>query len=239
MALPAMALLALTGFGGMTADPVAARQAEVEPAYVTVTGRGTVDAPPDMATVTIGIDVLRADLAEAQSEANRQATDIINALKTAGVAPGDIQTSNYSVNVQRDYSSGGDPSRVTGFQVMNQVNVTIRDIDAVGALLGDAVAAGANSIWGIVFTVSDPAPFTIEARKLAVADARDRAEQLADAAGLSLGRIVSISEGASAYNSNPYPGGRGGGQGGGGASVPVETGLNEIGVNVVMTWELE
>ncbi len=240
-AYPALALLALTGVGASFGSPAPAmaRQAEVEPAYVTVTGRGSVDAPPDMATVTVGIDVIRPDLAEAQSEATRQATDVINALKTAGVAAKDIQTANYSVNVQRDYSNGGDPTRVTGFEVMNQVNVTVRDLEGIGSLLGDAVGAGANSIWGITFSVADPSPFAVEARKEAVADARDRAGQLASAAGLSLGRIVSISEGASAYNPAPFYGGQGGRGGGGGSEVPVEAGLNKVSVSVVITWELE
>ncbi|MFM9106127.1 MAG: SIMPL domain-containing protein [Chloroflexota bacterium] len=239
--LPAVALIALSGLAGLgvAPTPAQARQAETAPAYVTVNGRGAVDAPPDTATVTIGIDVIRTDLAEAQSEATRQATDVINALKSAGIAPADIQTASYSVNVQRDYSGNGDPTRITGFQVMNQVYVTVREVEGLGDLLGEAVAAGANSIWGVTFSVSDPKPFAADARKLAVADARDRAEQLAAASGLTLGRLVSVSEGAQPYVPGPYYGGQGGGMGGGGSAAPVETGMNEVAVNVVATWELE
>ncbi|MGI9255088.1 MAG: SIMPL domain-containing protein [Thermomicrobiales bacterium] len=246
----ALALLAVTGFSsvasgvgagiGLAPATAFARQAEMaQPAIVTVNGHGVTTAQPDTATVTIGVDVIRVDLAEAQAEANRQATGIIAALKAAGVEQGDIQTSNYSVNVQRDYSNGGDPTRVTGFEVMNQVEVTVRDIEHLGDLMGEAVTAGANSIWGVTFFVADPEPFTVEARKLAVADARDKAGQLAAAAGMDLGNLVSISEGANGYNPTPMYGRGGGGMGGGGSSVPVEAGLNEVAVDVVMTWELK
>ena len=105
---------------------------------VSVSGQGMVNVPPDTAQVTVGIDVIRPDLAEAQAEASKQATDVIAAVKAEGVKAADIQTANYSVNIMRDYSDGGDPTRITGFEVMNQVLVTIRDVDNVGKLL-DAV----------------------------------------------------------------------------------------------------
>jgi uncharacterized protein len=231
----------------MAAEPAVAAAPSFAPAQaqdssesrretIAASGRGVVSVPPDTAMITLGIDVIRTDLAEAQSEATRQATDIINVVKGAGVAPADIRTANYSVSVLRNYNYGGDPTQITGFEVMNQVNVVVRDVDRLGDLMDAAVRAGANSIYGVTFFVEDPKPFSAEARKLAMADARDRAGQLAAAGGHALGRLVSISESASGYDPGPVYG-RGGGMGGG-ESVPVETGVNQIAVNVNVAWEL-
>jgi len=241
---PAVALVALTGLTApatpaavarQEATPVAARE---QPATVSVTGQGMVNVPPDTATVTVGIDVIRPDLGEAQEEAARQATAIIEAVQAVGVEEQDIQTANYSVNILRDYSESGDPTQVTGFEVMNQVNVTIRDIDAVGDLLDAVVGAGANSIYGVQFFVDDPRPFATEARTAAVEDAREKAGQLAEAAGMELGRVVSISEG---YAAPPVPMpamGRGGGMAEAAMDTPIQVGTSQIVVDVSMTFEL-
>lgn len=243
---PAAALVTMTSFGVVggpapvalaqdTATPVADA---ASPAVVSVTGQGIVTVAPDTATVTVGIDVIREELAEAQSEATRQATEIIAALNDQGIESRDIQTANYSVNVMRDYSENGDPSQTTGYEVMNQVNVTIRDISTLGALLDAVTTAGANSIYGITFYVDDQRPHNAEARKLAVADAMEKAEQLADAAGLSVGRVVSISESTGDFNPMPVYGRGGGMMAEAAPDVPVESGSSQITVNVNMSFEL-
>jgi uncharacterized protein len=243
----AVALAALTGLAAPAATPTALAQeatpvagtAQVYPATVSVTGQGMVNVPPDTATVTVGIDVIRPDLGESQEEAARQATAIIEAVRAIGVSEQDIQTANYSVNILRDYSESGNPTDITGFEVMNQVNVTIRDIDAVGDLLDAVVGAGANSIWGVQFFVDDPRPFATEARVAAVEDAREKARQLAEAAGMELGRVVSISEG---YTAQPMPlpaMGRGGGMAESSVDTPIQAGTSQITVDVSMTFELE
>jgi uncharacterized protein len=238
------AMAALGGLGAIA--PVRAQEATPEsgdgemPATVSVSGQGVVNVPPDTASVTVGIDVIRPDLGEAQTEANRQATDIINAVKSEGVDAKDIQTTNYSVNILRNYNEGADPTQITGFEVMNQVNVTIRDIGGVGRLMNAVVAAGANSIYGVSFFVDDPKPFSAEARKLAVDDARVKAEQLAEAAGMRVGRVMTISEDSNAYYPGPmYPHGAPMTQSDAAIDVPVETGTSAITVNVQMTFELE
>ena len=242
---PALALAALTGLATPAATPTALARQEATPmpmagqqtpATVSVTGQGMVNVPPDTATVTVGIDVIRPDLGEAQDEAARQATAVIEAVQAAGVAERDIQTANYSVNILRDYSESGDPTQVNGFEVMNQVNVTIRDIDAVGDLLDAVVGAGANSIYGVRFFVDDPRPFSGEARTLAVEDATDKARQLAEATGMELGRVVSISEG---YAAVPLPMmGRGGGMEAAAMDTPIQAGTSQITVDVNLTFEL-
>ncbi len=221
--------------------PTATQAAEADrqlPATVSVTGQGMVNVPPDTATVTVGIDVIRPDLGEAQDEAARQATAVIDAVQAVGVEDNDIQTANYSVNILRDYSESGDPTQVNGFEVMNQVNVTIRDIDAVGDLLDAVVGAGANSIYGVQFFVDDPRPASGEARTRAVEDATDKARQLAEATGMELGRVVSVSEGYASAPPMPMLA-RGGGMADASAmETPIQAGTSQIIVDVSMTFEL-
>ncbi len=119
---------------------------------------------------------------------------------------------------------------ITGYRVNNQVSVTIRKIEDLGKILDAVVAAGANNVYGINFGVDDPAAFQQQARAAAVKDAQDKAGQLAKAAGVTLGKPMSISEGVASpvpvFRSAPAPAGMGG------AEVSIETGELEIAVTV-------
>lgn len=208
------------------------------PATVSVSGRGTVNVVPDTAQITIGVDVTLPTLEEAQAESTTQANAIIDAIKANGVAGEDVQTSNYSVYVVRNYDPDGTPSEITGYQITNQVNVTIRDVAAVGGILSAAIGAGANNIWGITFFVDDQTAAASEARVLAVEDARAKAEELAAASGMAIGRVLFISEGTQAPQ-YPMPYGRaGGGMAMDVAAAPIEAGTNEVAVDVQITFEL-
>lgn len=206
-------------------------------ATVTVTGHGSVTASPDTAGITIGVDIIKSTLAEAQSEATAQATAVIDAVKAQGVDPKDIQTSNYSVSIMRDYNQGGDPTQITGFEVMNQVNVTIRDISKIGEILDAVVTAGANSIYNISFFVDNPAPHESAARKLAVQNAHDKADELATAAGMTLGSVLAITEG-STQAPPPVFAARGGGLGAAAEAVPIQAGTSEITADVTITYQM-
>jgi len=222
------------GRGGRVAAQDATPVPSGSPAVVTVLGHGAATVTPDIATVTIGVQVTKPTLPEAQSEATAQMTAVLEAIKAAGIDEKDIQTAYYSVNVLQNYDNTGNPTEVIGYQVSNQVNVVVRDLDKVGQLLEDVVAAGANSIYGITFGVSDPSDAQSQARADAVADAKKRAEELAKAAGLSLGRVLSISEGISQpipyYDSGQFAGGK--------AGAPVQFGTTEVTVDVQVTYEL-
>jgi uncharacterized protein YggE len=99
------------------------------------------------------------------------------------------------VNILRDYSENADPTQITGFEILNELQVTVRDTNMLGDLLDEAVDAGANNISGVTFSVDDQTAAVSEVRRLAVEDARTKAEELAAAAGLTLGPVVSIAEG--------------------------------------------
>lgn len=203
-------------------------------AVVNVVGHGSVTVEPDMATTSIGVTISNPSLSEAQSSATTTMNAIIDALKEAGVAEKDIQTSYYSVNVVTSYDNSGNPTEVTGYQVSNVAQVIIRDIEKVGDVLEAGVGAGANTIYGVTFGVADPKAAMSDARAAAVADAKATAEELAAASGLSLGRVLSVSEGvtpAIPYAANAqFAGGKGGGG--------IVSGTMEVTVDVVVTYEL-
>jgi uncharacterized protein YggE len=232
---------------------------------VSVSGHGEVNVPPDTASVSIGIDVIQPTLAEAQAQATAQATAVIAALKAAGIADEDIQTEYFSVNILRDYdavatadaavgapavapadatvgatpeAANVDPTQITGFEIVNQLQVTVRDTDMLGELLDEAVKAGANSINGITFSVDDQTAAAREARRLAVEDARTKAEALAAAAGLTLGPVVSIAEGTVSPIPPPMLAAAGGDVAMAEAAVPVQPGTSTVAVDVSMTFQL-
>ena len=205
---------------------------------VSVSGHGEVNVPPDTASVNIGVDVIKPTLDEAQEQATAQATAVIDALKEAGVAEEDIQTDYFSVNILRDYSENADPTLITGFEIINQLRVTVRDTEQIGELLDAAVNAGANSIYGVTFYVDYQTAAASDARVDAVEDARTKAEELAAAAGMTLGPVISLAEGVPPVFSPVYGMARGGGMAMDAAAAPVEPGSTTVSVDVQMTFEL-
>ncbi|WP_103256801.1 SIMPL domain-containing protein [Tabrizicola aquatica] len=167
-----------------------------------VTGIGTVEAAPDMASLSIGVTT-QGETAVAALAANSAAMEAVMArLATAGVEARDMQTSNLSVNPNWTGYDSGSPT-ISGYLAANMLTVTIRDLAGLGQVLDAAVQDGANTLNGLSFGFVNPGPLLDEARKEAVADARARAELLAAAAGVKLGRIVSISEGTA--SESPIP----------------------------------
>lgn len=202
-----------------------------------VSGIGRVFVAPDTAIASIGVDITAPTLAEATKQAADQMTAVINAIKAQGVDAKDIQTSSYNVYPITNQSKEGETPKITGYHVTNIVTVKIRNIANVGKVLDAAIAAGANSINSVMFTVDNPAKAQEEARTLAVKDAMAKAQTLATAAGVKVGKIIVISELSGGvqpiYKTVEYavP------QAAGGAG-PVETGQNEITVTVEMHFEI-
>ena len=208
-------------------------------ATVRVSGEGRVQIEPDTAVVTVGVDILKPTLKDAQTEATTQMTAVIDALKAAGIDAKDIQTANYSVSILRDYDENGNPAAIKGYQISNQVNVKVRDLDILGDLLDTVVGAGANNIYGIAFLVDDPSKAASQARAQAVGNARQKAEELAGAAGMILGRAVAITESeAPPPSPEVFKSVEADSAAGSAAPVPVQTGTTEISVTVDVTFEM-
>ena len=167
---------------------------------ITVVGQGSARVAPDIAQITIGVETSADTVAGATQENETQMKALLAALKAAGILEKEIKTSNYSISVNRSPepkpaidSALGEASTPT-YTVSNMVTVTIRKLDLVGDVIDAAVEAGANSIWGINFTVEKTDVALAEARTKAVADAKARAEALAGLGGVKLGPVMAMSE---------------------------------------------
>jgi uncharacterized protein len=201
---------------------------------VTVVGRGEAKGTPDTGYVQIGVETEANTTEEALEQNNAQVAAIIEKIKQLGVAEEDIQTSNFSINTRYD----NDGRRVVGYQVSNIVSVTIRNLEQTGTLLDQVVQIGANRVYGINFGVDDPSELLAQARDKAVADARDKAEQLAQASGASVGRVLVITENVGSQSPIPMPM-RSEIAEQDAAAVPIQTGRQTVSTQVQVTFELQ
>jgi uncharacterized protein YggE len=207
---------------------------------VTVEGRGVVRAAPDAATIQIGIDARSTTVADARASAARQMTAAIEALLARGVARADLQTEFYRVSLVWNRDAKGQPTTVWGYSVHNELKATIRDLDRLGDVLDDALAAGVNRLSGPTFFIERPQALADEARRLAAVDARRRAEILAGASGAELGRIVSIVEQENGGHRPIYRAAYAASEmSAPDVTTPIESGLEEIAIEIQTIWELD
>ena len=185
---------ALVAFTPAAAQPVPPMQ---QGTRLDIVAEGEVDRQPDLVTIGAGVVTQAATASEALAENARRMTATVAALRRAGVADRDIQTSSINLNPQYRYGENVPPV-ITGYQASNQVSVRFRDVKRSGAILDTLVAQGANQINGPSFALDQPDAALDEARVQAIAKARARAELYAKAAGLRVGRILSIREGDAA-----------------------------------------
>jgi len=167
---------------------------------VSATGKTT--RIPDIATIRAGVVTQSATAAQALADNAKRMAGVLAALKSAGVQPRDIATSNVSLQPQYRYENN-QPPVITGYQASNTVSIRFRDVAKSGAILDALVAQGANQIDGPSLSLDQPDAALDEARVDAIKRARARAELYAKAAGLSVVRIVSISEGGEMAGPQP------------------------------------
>jgi uncharacterized protein YggE len=185
---------ALTLATAMAMPLAAPAWAETAVSTITVTGTGTVQAPPDLATLMIGVTT-QGETAAVALSANSEAVEAVIARLTAsGIEARDMQTSNLSINPNWSNFDGSSTPTISGYVATNLLTVRVRELDGLGTVLDAAVADGANTLNGLTFGLAKPEPALNDARKAAVADARAKAELLVTAAGMKLGRIVTITE---------------------------------------------
>lgn len=183
--------LALLAFACTTKTTV---QQSNEQQGISVSGSGSVLGEPDIALVMLGVEANADSVGAARQQAADSMNAMLDALKAGGVKEEDLQTTNFSVQPRYDYSNNR--QTLLGFTVSNLVTAKIRNIDDTGDLVDAAIKAGGNlsRVQNLQFTIDDPAALQDEARREAMADARSKAETLADAAGVGLGDARSISE---------------------------------------------
>lgn len=231
-AIAALALAACTPKTEVTVTP----PSPAEQTGIAVAGTGSVTVKPDVAQISLGVEVTANTVAEARSGAATAMQQIQAALKAKGVAEQDVQTQYFNISPRYSYEDKIEP-KITGFSVNNQVQVTVRNIDTASDVLDAAIAAGGNTVRvnGMTFTVDEPEQYLAEARAEAVKNARERAEVLAKAAGVTLGPPRSISETTNGgpgllYESAAFP------SGGKGGPTPVNPGEQQLQVTVSVVY---
>lgn len=205
-----------------------------------VSGSGKVSAVPDIAMLRLGIEAQEASFAKAQSQAAEAMDAVMSALTDNGVAEKDIQTQYFNIYRVTRWDEAKGQEVVIGYRVTNMVTAKIREMDKIGAIIDAVAAAGGDltRIDNISFSIEDPSAYHEEARQKAMADARAKAEQLAELAGVTLGKPIYISE--SAYIPSPIYRGDVFEKVAGAPMVetPISPGEMEISLNVQVTYAI-
>jgi uncharacterized protein YggE len=199
---------------------------------VTVTGHGRAVGRPDTAVVTLGVEVRAPAAVDALTRANERATALIAAVRELGVAADDLMTRDVSLYPQ----FGDNGQHVVGYVAGNQVSATIREIDRVGEILDGVVRQVGDEVrfGGVSFAISDPTELAKMARAAAVADAREKATELAGLAGARLGQVLDVHEGGGGMPPTPKFARAMAMD----APLPIEAGTQSVAVDVTVTYRL-
>ncbi len=200
---------------------------------ITVFGSAVVSAEPDIAQLRIGVVTHHASASRALSMNKEAMSKLLKALQEHGVSKRDLQTSSLTLSPQYHHGTRGRIPDISGYNATNLLQVKVRKLDTIGALLDNAVRTGVNRIEGVTFSVDDPATLKDKARRDAVTDARHKATLYAEAADVKLGKVLAVQEMPGAV---PFPK-----QMSAVAltSTPVEPGDIEFRVNVMVTYAIE
>ena len=218
-----------------TAAPAAEERAMADRRTLSVVGEGRVQVAPDLVRVTLGVDQFAPTLTEARSAAAQRMTAVIDRLVQLGVDRADIQTVRLMISPEYDHR----PEAMTlrGYRVNNAVSVILRDVEQSGAVIDQAVEAGADRVDSIAFDTSNRQELVDQARAEAMTDARRKAEQLARMAGAELGSIVLIEEsGSGGPPPRPYAADVALAES---AQTPIEGGMLDVRTTLRVQWELQ
>lgn len=182
-----------TRAGAAVQEQASGAAADQKVAVLQVSGEGMVKVKPDQAQAGVAIETQAATAREAQAANARTTAAVIDKLLALGVKKDDMQTSGLNL-----YPEHGTRGQVVRYRASNSLQVTVRDLDALGRVVDGAVEAGATNIHGVNFSLQDPAGPQREALAKAVADGREKAAALARAAGLGLGSLRLLNEGGAA-----------------------------------------
>ncbi|HLI65421.1 MAG TPA: SIMPL domain-containing protein [Caulobacteraceae bacterium] len=199
-----LALAAIGLFASTTAFAQSAATSMFNATTLSLTADGQVKVDPDEAIVTVGVQTAAPTAAEAMRANAAQMTALIAALKGAGVADKDIQTSTLSLSAQYSYVQN-EPPKLTGYQASNDVTVTVEELKRLGPAIDAATAAGANQVQGVAFSLKDPTAAQDQARLAAVKALGAKAALYEGALGYKLGRLVNLTEAGGLQQAPPRP----------------------------------
>lgn len=210
-----------------------------------VSGSGTVYAKADIANLTVG---LKTDTKKTAAEATKNSTDkmneIVKAVKDLGVEEKDIKTTNYLLNPVYNWTEKTG-QQLVGYEVSQNVTLKIRNLEKIGDIIAKTTEKGANQIGGISFTIDDEYQLRNEARALAIEKAKEKAQLIASESGMKLGEIKNVFETSQPVYDLMYSNVRKEAssvvmdQAAGGAAPSIESGQNEIKVEVSLTYEVK
>lgn len=235
-----LAALGLTGLAAAAvATPSLAQESKSMPRLISLNGHGEVKAKPDMAIVNVGVMTQAVTAREALTQNTAAMEKVFASLKASGIEAKDIQTSNFMINPRYQYDqNNAQPPRVIGYDVSNTVTVSVKKLDTLGAVLDKVVGEGSNQINGVMFAIADDEKFKDEARKLAVADAERKAKLYAEATRISLGQIMSLSEG-NYQPPQPVYYGKAVRADAAQSAVPIAEGEQTVAIDVNIAWEIK
>lgn len=240
--LPILALAGLLVLAGCSALPAGGPSANTN--TLSVSGVGQASAAPDIAYVDLGVTTSGPDVGPAVEQTNQTARMVMQAILEVGVDEADVQTTNF--NVWSEDRSGALPvspegqapaAQTTIYHAENDLHVTVRDVDQLGDVIQAGLDAGANQVRGVNFGIEETTAVQAEARAQAVEDARQRAEDLADEMGVTLGDPIVISEGIG--GGGPYPVLEAAATGLGGGGPSISPGQLTVQVQVYVTYQLK
>ncbi|SDR34840.1 SIMPL domain-containing protein [Pseudovibrio sp. Tun.PSC04-5.I4] len=207
--LPSMSALAIAGLvaAALVVSSGVNAKAEALAGKITISGSGSVNVAPDMATLVSSVITQGDDAKSALQQNSITMRGILDDVESAGIAKKNIQTTGFNISPVYDNIRVKNGERrapqIVGYRVRNGLRINLQDITKIGATLDMLVQNGSNDVGQVQFGVSEPEKYIDEAREDAVKDARAKAEIYANAAGVSLGKVLSISE--AGYNPSPYP----------------------------------
>jgi uncharacterized protein len=204
----------------------------------TVEGDGKVTVVPDTGIVSLGINTTKNSVKDAQSEANRVVNQITADVRKLGIDDKDIKTENYSIYPEYDYQNNN-PARITGYRINITLTIRVRQLEKINSVIDTATADGANTVGGIQLTVDDTKQKELlrQARQQAINEAKEKAGSLAAAAGITLGRVVNVQEGASSAPRPMYMAAEKIGMGGGAADTNIQAGSTDITSHITLSYE--
>lgn len=238
-----IAILALAGV--VTVSIIRDRIVNPIQNQVSVVGQGRVSYQPDIANVTLGVQIDKVAKAEdALNQLNDKVNKIVTAVKAVGIAQEDIQTQNYSLSPQYDYVNN--VSSLAGYNANQQLIIKVRKInenqDLLSKVIAEATKVGANQVNGIAFDVSNIEDLKQQARVKAINDAKSKAGSLAEASGVGLGKIIGWWENvvqAPGIGNTTYADGKGGMGAGGGVTPTVPTGTQEVVIEINLNYRVK
>jgi uncharacterized protein YggE len=228
-----VAVAALSAHAGPVASAPSADGDNPPVNTISVSASGKVSQVPDIARVSLGVNITKSTVKAARSAAATRMTDIIAAVKALGVADADIQT--VGLDLYPQYANGSS-TKIVGYTIGNQVQITVRDLDKADEVVDRAMAKGATTMNSISFDIADPAKALNDARVTAIAAAQASAAAMASAGHVTLGKIVSITD-TSPTAPIPYAGAFRAMAAD--AATPIQAGSQDVSATVTVVFAIE